>query len=379
MDHAHDERGRHALAGDVAHHDRDAAVNGAEDVVEVAAHLLGGPVDGRQTDGLPGLGSRREQLGLHLAGDLQLQLQASASHVSAKAEARGHDGREQGQRAAAVDGEVPADGPDDRGVSNDERRCDLHGYQRAPRGRGTRSRGRRREKDGQGGRVDGKDLHHGLAAGRRNDPIESLAAAEVGALLVAREQPCSRAPATRQHAAIRPPDLDPQRLVGRAVHRLRQLLERRRARCRRASQVLLESHHVLAQLLAHLLNGEEPRDEQVVADRVGEQEEGQNRAGDQPGRHPAIGPRDVTPAGLGRTRDESHVLSSLSTLRQDTRGWTAGREPKLHRLVDSTANRRERPALARATGDVRLPDGCDRRQRAVDRPRTSTVAFPPSR
>ena len=43
---------------------------------------------------------------------------------------------------------------------------------------------------------------------------------------------------------------------------------------------------MLAQLLAHLLNGEDAPDEQVVPDGVGEQEERQDRPGDQPGRHP---------------------------------------------------------------------------------------------
>ena len=45
---------------------------GAEDVVEVAAHLLGGPVDGGQTHGPEVVGAGRQQCGLHLAGDLDL-------------------------------------------------------------------------------------------------------------------------------------------------------------------------------------------------------------------------------------------------------------------------------------------------------------------
>ena len=176
------------------------------------------------------------------------------------------------------------------GVANDERRRDLHDQQRAPGRRG--SRGCRR---GRGGEADGpqrKDLHDGFADGGGNDLVEGLAVAEVGALVLGREERRARAALARQHTAL-PPELHPEGLVGGTVHGVRHDLERRQLRWRRTSEPLLESHHLLAQLVTHLLDGEDAPDEQVIPDRVGEQEQRQRRAGDQPGGHPAIGTSEI--------------------------------------------------------------------------------------
>ena len=51
--------------------------------------------------------------------------------------------------------------------------------------------GRRRRRGRQAGREHRKDLHHGLAGGYGNDPVEGLAAAEVRTLLFVREEPGS--------------------------------------------------------------------------------------------------------------------------------------------------------------------------------------------
>ena len=204
-----------------------------------------------------------------------------------------------------------------------------------------------RGQGGEAGRAERKGLHHGLAAGNGNDPVEGLAAAEVGALVFVREQASSLAPAPRQDTSVRPAKLDPQRLVGRAVHRVRQELERRRIRCRRAPERLLESHHLLAQLAAHLLNGEHAPDEQVVPDRVGEQEQGQDGAGDQPGRRPSAGSARG-PACWPGTNPGS-VAPPLLDLdaRQDTRGGAGPRRAaRPDPLGDVVARGRARRAPA---------------------------------
>jgi hypothetical protein len=72
---------------------------------------------------------------------------------------------------------------------------------------------------------------------------------------------------------------------------------------------LLEGHDVLAQGLAHLLDGEEPGHEEVVHDGVHEQEKGEDGGGDHRGHHPATGPGEARPADRGRTPGEPHVPS----------------------------------------------------------------------
>ena len=57
------------------------------------------------------------------------------------------------------------------------------------------------------------------------------------------------------------------------------------------SELLFESGDVLTHLVADLLGSEQAGDEQVVADRIGEQEQSEHRACGQPGGNPAIRPR----------------------------------------------------------------------------------------
>ena len=235
---------------------------GAEGVVEVAAHLLGRPVDGRQPDGLPGLGS---------ATGAARTAPRGRSPAAARGACRGRRSESRGPRSPTVAsrasaplqlmrrfrrmGQMTEASRTASGAAISTATSERRGGRTGP---GPRARGWR---NGQAGRVEREDLHHGLAAGNGNDLVESLPVAEVSALLIARELPRSRGPEPREHAAVRPPNLDPQRLVGRALRRVRQLLEQRLTRRRRAPERLLQGDHVLAQPLAHLPNGEEPGDE----------------------------------------------------------------------------------------------------------------------
>ena len=140
VDHAGQQGGRDALARDVPDHERDAAGAGPEHVVEVAAHLLRGTVDGRGPDGLAAVGPRGQQLRLHGARELQLALHAPAALVRAEAQARDHHRDEQRERPGGVHQQVPPDRPQHRGVLDRQRRRDLHDQEGPP----SRARRRRR-------------------------------------------------------------------------------------------------------------------------------------------------------------------------------------------------------------------------------------------
>ena len=80
----HEHRRRHALAGDVADDDADAVLVQPEEVVEVAADLLGGmhgglDLDARRLEALAG-----QERALHPAGDLQIALQGHVRGLGAQ-------------------------------------------------------------------------------------------------------------------------------------------------------------------------------------------------------------------------------------------------------------------------------------------------------
>ncbi len=81
LHHAHQQRRREALAGDIAEHERDLVIAGLEGIVEIAADLPRGHTSGGKLDISRQQAARRKQIELDLPRHRQLLFDLFASQV----------------------------------------------------------------------------------------------------------------------------------------------------------------------------------------------------------------------------------------------------------------------------------------------------------